>query len=226
MRLVYDLPTRVFHWSFVLLFLTSILISKFVESDSVVFNYHMLSGLLMLLIIILRVVWGLVGTRYAKFSGFDLRPKNLVSYMLGLLKSDHRKWPGHNPATSFAAITMMAIGFSLGVTGLLMTYGNQKERFEDIHELLSTAFIILVISHLAGLIIHTIRHKEMIAVSMMSGEKKDITVADSIPNSRRAVGFAFLAVIFAAAIYLATNFSKETRMLNLFGTPIQFGDKD
>lgn len=77
-KLAYDLPTRIFHWCFALLFVFSFFIAKVIDDDSALYAYHMLSGILMSLLVILRVFWGFVGTRYARFSSFMLHPKDLI----------------------------------------------------------------------------------------------------------------------------------------------------
>lgn len=228
-HLVYDLPTRVFHWLFAVFFLTSFIIVKTVDDESPNYVFHMLSGLMLSFAVILRIIWGVLGTQHARFTGFVLNPLELVNYFKGLLTGDKRRWSGHNPASSWAAIIMMLLALGLGLTGYLMTSGGDKESFEDIHELFANSFIIVVVLHVAGIILHTLRHKEAIALSMVDGKKelKEESVnSDGIKSTSSSVGILFLGLITAFALYLAKNYDSQTRSLNLFGTTLQLGESE
>ncbi len=158
-QLVYDLPTRIFHWLFAGLFVTAFLIAKTVDDESPTFSYHMLAGLLLGFTVLLRILWGVVGTKYSKFSSFALHPKSLVAYFSGILSGDKRRWAGHNPASSWATIAMLCFALGLGLTGYLMASG-QKETFEDFHELLANGFLVTVLMHIAGVVLHALRRRD------------------------------------------------------------------
>jgi cytochrome b len=93
---VYDLPTRAFHLLFAVLFVTSFFIGKFIDDDSALYAYHMLSGLTMVFMVILRIVWGIIGSKYAKFSSFKLNPKDLAWYFQSILSGKSKRELGHN----------------------------------------------------------------------------------------------------------------------------------
>ena len=78
-RMIYDLPTRIFHWLFAGLFIAAFLIAKTVDDESPAFSYHMLAGLLLTLIVLLRILWGFVGTKHSRFASFALYPKDLLA---------------------------------------------------------------------------------------------------------------------------------------------------
>lgn len=69
---VYDLPTRIFHWLFAATFVGAFFIAKVIDDDSPSYVFHMLLGLVLVLTVALRVVWGVVGSRYARFSSLSL----------------------------------------------------------------------------------------------------------------------------------------------------------
>ncbi len=96
--LIYDLPTRLFHWLFSGLFLLSFAIAKTIDDESLVFSYHMLSGLVLGSLVVWRLIWGFVGSEHARFSGFSLNPLHLKDYFLGILSGSKIRWPGHIPA--------------------------------------------------------------------------------------------------------------------------------
>lgn len=224
-QLVYDLPTRIFHWCFAALFLTAFIIGKTIDDDSPTFAYHMLAGLTLTFLVFLRILWGFFGTKHARFSGFALNPLALIEYFKGILANDKKRWAGHNPASSWAGIAMMAMGLGLGITGFLMTSGD-KEAFEDLHELLSNAFIVLVILHVTGVIVHTLRLKEMIGLSMINGKKADVPVGETIASAQPVVGILLVALLVVFGLFLNKNFDSQSGVLKFFGTTLQLTDQE
>lgn len=223
--LIYDLPTRLFHGLFSGLFLTSFVIAQTADDESVAFTYHMLSGLLLSGLVIWRIVWGFIGSKHARFSGFSLKPVHLKDYLLGILSGSKQRWSGHNPASSWAAITMFSLALGLGLTGYLMTTGN-KEAFEDIHEFLANTFIIVVGLHVAGVLLHSIRHQDAIALSMVDG-KKDISESGAaIPSSRRFAALLLLTLVISGGVYLFKSFDSQARTLTVFGQTLQLGEDE
>ncbi len=225
-HLVYDLPTRIFHWLFAGLFLTAFVIAKTIDDESAIYSWHMLAGLTLSFVVVLRILWGFFGTQHARFSGFALNPMDLLSYFKGILTGEKRRWAGHNPASSWAAIAMMVMALGLGITGYLMTSGPNKEDFEDIHELLANGFIIVVIMHVAGIILHTMRFKEMIGLSMVDGKKADIVQDQTISSPKNGIGIVLIALVVAFGLNLFKNYDSQTKTLNLFGTTLQLGENE
>lgn len=224
-QLVYDLPLRFFHWIFAVLFVTAFLIAKTVDDESTVFSYHMLAGFLLVFIVSLRILWGFIGTKYSRFSNFALSPRDFVSYFTGILSGDKRKWAGHNPASSWAAILMFIFAIGLGMTGYLMANG-QKETYEDIHELLANAFLVTVLLHIAGVLLHAIRHNDGIGLSMVDGAKENTSTEDAISNSRPVIAILFIILVSTCALYLINNFNNQNQTLNFFGTQLLLGENE
>lgn len=236
---VYDRVTRVFHMLFGLLFIVSFTIGKLVDDDSLIYAYHMLSGILMLFIIVLRLIWGIIGTKYAKFNQFDLNPRHLITYFKQLLSGKTKQVAGHNPASSYATAIMFTLTSGLIATGILMTMGtNQKfGRFgeipEDFHELLATGFLLIVLFHIAGVMFHQLRHKDKLALSMVTGQKRisvgqsDIATQDLTQKLKSMLGLlVFLSLTSMASYYLINQFDNATGRLTLFGHVLNLTDHD
>ncbi len=185
----------------------------------------MLAGLILALTVLLRIVWGFVGSKHSRFSSFALHPKELVAYFTGILSGDKRKWAGHNPASSWATLAMIALSLGLGLTGYLMASG-QKETFEDVHELLANGFLVVVLMHIAGVVLHALRHRDGIAMTMIDGAKSDIPQTETISNSRPAIALLFVGLVTTFALHLAKNFDGQKQTLNFFGTTLQLGENE
>lgn len=223
-KLVYDAPMRVFHTLFSALFLCAFIIGKTVEHDSGLFPAHMLVGMTISFLVILRIVWGFAGTRHARFSGFALKPNELVAYLKGVFSGDKKRWAGHNPASSWAGLIMMGLALGLGTTGYLMVSSGEFEAYEDIHEILANTFAVVVVLHVAGVVFHSIRHRDWIALSMFDGRKEGVTDSDSIADEKNALGILMVAMVSAFAIFLINGYDRDSQALTVFGNTLQLGE--
>lgn len=222
-QLIYDLPTRIFHWTFAGLFIFAFFIAKTIDDENPVFSYHMLAGLMLGGLVALRLIWGVVGTRYARFSSFALRPTDLIEYTKGILTGDKKRWIGHNPASSWAALIMFGSAAMLAVTGVLMSSG-AKETYEDAHELFANAFLITVLLHIAGVLLHSFRHQDGIFLTMLHGKKEQTKEGAEITGHRPVAALLLLVLMGTFASYLAKNYNTKTQELNFFGKTLTLGE--
>ena len=221
---VYDLPTRLFHVLFALSFVSAFFISNVFDDDSPVFPYHMMIGLTMGLMVVLRIVWGILGSRYARFSSFALNPLSLVEYGRSLLSDKTKRYLGHNPASSWAALAMIVFSLGLGLTGTLMAKGTGNKSLKEVHELLANGFLIIAIAHVIGVIFHHYKHRDGIGMSMVHGHKEPVEGGSGIGSSYRLAALIFLLVLAAFSINLYQKYEPKIRALNLFGTTLQLGE--
>lgn len=222
--LVYDIPTRLFHWLFVLYFVTAIGITKTVGEHEPTFSYHMMAGLVLGFLVLFRLVWGFVGTEHARFSRFALNPKDLISYLKGVATGDKRRWAGHNPASSWAAVLMLGLGLGLVLTGYRMATGPENDTIKEVHELFANSFLIIALLHIVGIIVHTLRHKEWIGLSMLSGRKDSVPAHEQITQSHGLVGLLLLLAVVGWVTYLNRQYDPKTQQLQLFGQTLQLGE--
>jgi len=223
---VYDLPTRIFHWLFAILFIYSFAIANLIDDESTLFVYHKLSGILMIFLVVMRIIWGVFGSKYAKFSSFKLTPSSLLSYFNSILSSKSTRYLGHNPASSYASILMFMFAIFLGVTGILMSKGINKELFEEIHELCANGFFITVIIHIVGVIFHQNKHKDGMIYSMINGKKESIKDKKGISSNHNFTAIIFVATIISFATYLNHNYDSNNHILKLFGNKLSLGEDD
>jgi cytochrome b len=109
---VWDPLVRAFHWGLVLAFSIGYLTG---EEES---SLHIYAGYTVLGLIIFRMIWGFIGTRYACFGNFVYSPKTVIQYLKGLVAKKPKHYIGHNPAGGWMVITMLFCLFVVTVSGL------------------------------------------------------------------------------------------------------------
>ncbi len=109
---VWDPLVRVFHWSLVLFFTISYLSG---EEDS---SIHIYSGYIVLGLISFRLIWGVVGTKYARFRQFVVKPEELVEYSKDFIKLSPKHYTGHNPLGGWMVIALLSTLFIVSLSGL------------------------------------------------------------------------------------------------------------
>jgi cytochrome b len=221
--LVWDFPTRLLHWAFAFSVSASLLIALSVDEDSPLFQLHMLFGLLAAFFVVVRVVWGVIGSKHAQFLRFPLGPMALIGYLRELFARNGRRFAGHNPGAAWAAIAMFALVILLVATGL----GGSGEAFEDVHEVLAYVLLSMIGLHLAGLAWHTIRHRENIAASMVTGRKEG-DPAEEIRSARPlwALGLLVGGATWVAALFINHDPKTATVRIPVVGTVVQLGEKE
>ncbi len=207
--LVWDVPTRVFHWSlascFALAWLTA-------ESD-VWLSHHVFLGYVALGLVGFRVVWGLVGGHYARFTSFAFSPKAGLAYVRDVLVHRAARHIGHNPAGSQAIYLLLVFVLLVGVSGILTLGGEEQQSlaagwlginagraFKKLHEATATLMLLVVFGHIAGVVVESVLHKENLARSMVTGVK--LAPADT-PASRpfRAIAVALVLSVVCFGVW-------------------------
>ncbi len=231
---VYDLPVRLFHWSFVVLFVGAFFIAQVFDDDSAVYPLHMMMGLVLGAAVALRVIWGIVGTRYARFSSYDLNPLSLVDYFKQIFSAgpnatsnaSKKTWTGHNPASSWSAIGMMAMGLAMVFTGVMMSQGVAKELFEEMHEVVAYLFLVTSLLHVGGVALHAMKHRDQLAFSMVTGTKNLETGDAPIESNHPVVALIFVIVVASFATLLYRGYDAQTRVLQFFGVTLNLGENE
>lgn len=165
--LVWDWPVRIGHWGLVGAFALAWLTSES-ESWRLV---HALSGGTVVGIVSFRLLWGIVGTRHARFAGFVRAPGAVVAYLRGLLARQPVHAAGHNPAGAWAIVALLVFGLLTGASGWLTFNEVGGEMFEELHEGLATAMLAVAGLHVAGVIIGSLAHRENLVRAMFTGRK-------------------------------------------------------
>ena len=186
----------------------------------------MLAGLTIAFLLVLRFIWGFIGTTYARFSSFKLNPIELIVYLKDAVVSKTKSYLGHNPASSYAAVVMFACAIGLAVSGILMANGGENDTLEELHELLANIFLISVIIHVVGIVFHHIKKRDSLWSSMLDGKKNTSSDTPGIAGTKPVAGLLLMVLFVSWLGYLATNYNSSTQTLNLLGTELRLGEAE
>lgn len=165
---VWDLPVRMFHWLLVVAFAGALVTA---ESERVR-DVHVALGYAFIGLLVFRVAWGLVGSRYARFSSFAYGPKAVAAYLRSLWSRRPQHYLGHNPAGSLAIFAIIGLGLATGATGYAVYEDLGGHWFEELHESAADAMLALAAIHVAGVIVASLLHRENLVSAMITGYKR------------------------------------------------------
>lgn len=187
---VWDAPVRVFHWLLVLSFA-----GAFVTAESERWRLvHVTLGYTVAGLIAFRMVWGLVGTRHARFANFVRGPAAVLAYLRALLRGSPEHHLGHNPAGGWAIVALL-LGCALLTASGWATYNEWGgDWLEELHEALGNGLLALIGVHVVGVIVSSRLHQENLVRAMFTGRKR----ADATQGSVR--GWDTLALVLVAAV--------------------------
>lgn len=192
---VWDPAIRLFHWLLVLLFTVSYLTG---EGEG---PLHVYSGYGVLGLLLFRLIWGVIGTRHARFVDFVKGPATVLRYLRSLLQGRSLHYLGHNPLGGWMALALL-LSLALSVWSGLELYATEgygplagngsalirqaavdegedasghapgHEMWEDAHEFFANLTLLLVILHIIGVGIASRLHRENLVRAMITGYKK------------------------------------------------------
>lgn len=206
--MVWDLPVRVFHWALVLAVIAAYVTDRL---GVAYFTYHVWCGYAVIVLIGFRIVWGIVGTRHARFSNFVRGPATIWRYVRGR----ERPCAGHNPLGALMVIVLLG-GLSVqAVTGLFGNdeifnvgplYGYVSDelslRFTSLHRQLFYWIAGAIACHIAAVVFYRVIKKEKLIEAMITGRKAHIRTNDAIAHSRSLLAVAIVIGIIAGLGWL------------------------
>lgn len=177
---VWDPFVRIFHWLLVLSFIVVWIIGEeFI-------TLHAWAGYAVTGLVLLRLIWGFIGSRHARFSDFVHRPAVVSGYLRDTLRLRARRYLGHNPAGGAMILLMLAMllitsatgmavyGIEAGAGPLAMLSGSSgagEEVLEELHEFFANFMLLLVLAHIAGVLVESLIHRESLIKAMFNGRK-------------------------------------------------------
>ena len=127
-------------------------------------------GRFILVLLVLRGIWGLVGTRHARFRRFVTGPRRALAYAHALATGRPPHFLGHNPLGGWMVVALIGSLVLVGASGVLIAAGG--EAWEEIHEAAAGLSAVLVGLHLAGVVVSSLLHRENLVGAMITGTKR------------------------------------------------------
>jgi cytochrome b len=188
--LVWDAPVRVFHWLMVVSF-----VGAYLTAESERWRLmHVTLGYTMAGLVVFRLLWGLVGTRHARFSAFVRGPGAVVGYLRSVLRGAPEHHAGHNPAGALAIVTLLLLAVGVSASGWAVYADAGSKWMEEAHEVLANLMLALVIVHVAAVALSSWLHRENLVAAMFGGRKAGAP-DDGIRTARRGVAALVAAVV-------------------------------
>ena len=202
---LWDLPTRLFHWLLVLL-----VVGAFVSENLEIMEWHGRCGLAILGLLVFRLVWGFVGSTYARFCHFVRGPQAIRAYLKG-------EWQGlgHNPLGALSVLSILAC---LGVQAASGLFANDDSTFfgplaalvsnglsnsiTDLHKAMQPVLIGLAIAHLAAIMFYVHVKKDNLLKPMLTGWKE---AEGQAARGGGLIAFVIAASIAGAVVYAASG---------------------
>ncbi|WP_420394941.1 cytochrome b/b6 domain-containing protein [Nioella sp.] len=164
---VWDPLVRLFHWSLVIAFAANAL---FTDPES---NLHEWIGYAVVALIALRILWGLFGTRYARFTNFPPSAKGAMDQLSDIATGRKRTHLGHTPLGALMIYNLLLTMLAIGATGYMMTTNAWwgVEWVEELHEVLVSWAEISIVAHVGAVIWESLRTGVNLPRAMVSGVK-------------------------------------------------------
>ena len=229
---IWSIPTRVFHWVFVLFILLA-----FISADEERWlNYHAVIGYAVLILLIFRAGWGLFGPKYSLFKDFPIGKQKAKEFLENIF-DDKQKYIGHNPMASYVMIAMLLVAFLTVVTGVLAfgiqegkgilsslnsSFFKEMKLFKEIHEILSTLFIALIAAHIGGVLVDRLLHKKHETLNSIFTGYKVTQENESIKLKIYQKVFAFLMFIFFIGFLAFNIYKPDNVLISSINKPINY----
>ena len=201
---VWDLPTRLFHWALVGCIAGSG-VSGYIGGAAM--TWHARFGYAVLTLLLFRLIWGVVGGHWSRFSSFIYSPISVINHLRGKAHPDHLI--GHNPLGAGSVFAMLLFLLAQVATGLVgddeISFTGPLNRFVASAQGLAATWyhkrvgqwilVALVVLHIGAILFYLVRKKDNLVRAMVSGDK---TVARPVPESRDTAGTRMLALALLA----------------------------
>jgi cytochrome b len=208
-NLVWDIPVRLFHWLLVLCLLGQWITAEILEDAM---DIHFYIGYFTLGLIIFRLIWGLVGTKYAKFSSFIAGPKAMLTYLQLILSKQHNLSIGHNPVGGLILPAVLILVGLQAISGLFTSddivysgpyYDSADAELQQwmqwLHHNIFNVLLAIIAVHLVAIGWYLIFLKHNLIRPMLDG-KKAVALKEGIPHSQILKAILVMCLV-AAFIY-------------------------
>src|SRR5262245_1808155 len=229
---VWDLPTRIFHWSLVLLIATNLFVVE--PSGGMATVVHLVVGYLVAGLVVFRLAWGFIGSPRSRFADFVHRWPSVQAYLRRLVRLDPPHSVGHNAPGGWMILALLAAVIVMVATGLCASSrhaaGPLAHFFPvgwtailgSVHELVSNLLIGLVVVHIAGVVVERLLTGDNLVAAMWHGRKRlpaaEAAAERPLAPLWRAALVAVMAGAITALLVAASDFSANRESLRQMGS--------
>ena len=166
---VWDPLVRILHWSLV----SGVVFEWFTRHGAR--EAHEAIGYAVLAIIALRIVWGFVGSRHARFSDFLASPFATLEYLKALSSGQERRYVGHNPLGAWMIVALLSLVVIVSASGWLYTTDEfwGVDWVARLHAWSTYVLLVLVGLHIVGVAFTSQRQRENLVAAMVHGRKRE-----------------------------------------------------
>jgi len=187
---VWDLPVRVVHWLMALSFA-----GAWLTAESEAWRLlHVTLGYTLGGLVVFRIVWGLVGTRHARFASFVRGPMAVLNYLRSLPGPRPEHHVGHNPAGALAIVALLLLALAVVASGWALYADVGGDWLEEMHEAAAQLMLLMVGVHVAGVVVSSWLHRENLVRAMFTGRKPG-QPRDAIRTTRTGIAALIVAAV-------------------------------
>jgi cytochrome b len=217
---IWDLPIRVFHWLLVIC-ITGSVVSVKIGGNAM--QWHAYFGYSILTLLIFRIIWGFVGSTYARFTAFSASPTQIVQY----LREQAPRYLGHNPLGSLSIFILL---LSLSIQALTGLFADDEIAFQgpfakyvssaaiellsSVHDFNQYVIYGLIGLHIAAIMYYYKFKHENLLMPMLLGDKQidpselaNYLPADLERSSRDDLVHRSLALLIVSVIVVVVAYS-------------------
>ena len=199
---VWDGPTRLFHW-----LLVALLAFSWWSAESRMMDWHRLSGILVLALVVFRLIWSVIGGNTARFRHFIRGPARTLAYVRGRDAGVER--PGHNPIGGYSVVAMLLLLIAQVTTGLFATdvdglesgplsylvSFDQGRLAAKVHELSFNLLLAVAALHVLAILFYLVVRRRNLVTAMVTGWDRRF-----ISDEGALVGAGWLRFLVGVAI--------------------------
>ncbi len=176
---VWDPMVRLFHWGLLAAFVTAYI------TQEEYYSLHLYAGYTVLGLISFRILWGLIGTRHARFTDFVYRPSRVVAFVKGHFSGSARRYLGHNPAGGYMILALLLCLAVVTISGVMLDAAENRtgplsgfklfyytDVIDEVHEVSTNVCLGLIVLHVLGVIASSHLYRENLVRAMITGKKQ------------------------------------------------------
>lgn len=222
---VWDLPVRLFHWLLVLLLSLLWVSGQFggldlslpLPGDKTLFltnmDLHALLGQAVLVLVVFRLLWGVVGSTTARFASFVRGPRAVISYLQAMLRGQTPVTVGHNPAGGLMIVFLLGLLLTQSVTGLFasddiffegplahLVASETSAQLTELHGWLFKLLQVAAALHVAAVVYYLLRGKNLVRAMVTGRKPHTLVAAAEVAGLQRAPGWLALLLLLLAGL--------------------------